>query len=246
MMSADGTQGGGSAHRREVRFPFILRIPPSVLARVFYAWVPLVAFLAWPPVVSGLLAILLLLGLVLLKAQRSTWERLIRQGRLGTGAVRYEDRPWPPARYLLLNLVVVLVIGVGLGYLLDGRADLSGLQWFLMTAGFFLLEQSFTLYWAPVRYFVTGQGVWVLYDADTLFIRFEDVAEARIERDYVVPFGWGYILAPIRYPAGLRLLPANRAGFKWRVREVVLTPTDLEEFVQAFPLEFSLVARRYT
>jgi hypothetical protein len=115
-----------------------------------------------------------------------------------------------------------------------------------MTAGFFLLEQSFTLYWAPLRYLVTGQGVWVLYGADTLFIRFEDVAEARVEPDYVTPFGWGYILAPIRYPAGLRLLPANRAGFKWRVEEVVLTPTDLEEFVRAFPSEFGLLTRRYT
>ncbi|MBN1954159.1 MAG: hypothetical protein JW900_03815 [Anaerolineae bacterium] len=79
-------------HKSEPATPLILRIPPIILTRAFYLWVFIVAFLNTYPLVSAVLAAFLLLNLVLLKAQRLTWKKWIRQDRWGTGAVRHTDQ----------------------------------------------------------------------------------------------------------------------------------------------------------
>jgi hypothetical protein len=215
----------------------VLRIPTIILLRAFYAWIFIVAFYEWPPVLSGILTALLLISLILLKAQHVTWEKLITQSHLGTGPVRYVDHPRPPLRYLILNLFVALLIGWGAALVLDGKAYLSGLQWFLIIAGPFFLNQSRMLFWIPTTYLITDQGMWILYHTSQLFIRFKEIAQAQVVQGHVAPVGQDFMFTPVRYPAALRLRPVNRSGFTRLVRELLLTPANLDAFLRQIPPE---------
>jgi hypothetical protein len=215
----------------------VLRIPTIILLRASYAWIFIVAFYAWPPVLSGILTALLLISLILLKAQHTTWEKLITQSHLGTGPVRYVDHPKPPLRYLILNLFVALLIGGSAAFVLDGRAYLSDLQWFLIIAGPIFLNQSVMLFWVPMTYLITDQGIWILYLTSRLFIRFKEVAQAQVVQSHVAPIGQDFMLTPVKYPAALRLRPVNRSGFTRLVRELLLTPTDLDALLRQIPPE---------
>jgi hypothetical protein len=105
------------------------------------------------------------------------------------------------------------------------------MQWFLMTAGFFLFEQAFILFWLPDRYLVTNLGIWVLQDSDRIFVRYKEVLQAQLLMDFRMPIGTNRMLFPIRHPAVLQILPKNPAGFTWYARRLTLAPSEIGVFL---------------
>jgi hypothetical protein len=118
----------------------ILGIPYVLLKKMTYLWLLIVVFYTWPPVLSTILFVLLVLSIVLIKVQREIWEASIRRTCKERNASLYVDRPRAPFSYQIRNLVLVLLAGIGLGYFLDGTvAWVTSAQWFLLAVGFFLL-----------------------------------------------------------------------------------------------------------
>jgi len=214
---------------------FILRISPSVLAKALYAWLPIVAFFTWPPVLSGLLAFYLILSLTLLRVQQNAWEKYIKADLFGTGPVAHKERFAPPLRAVVLNLVVVMIGGLILSALFAGKAGLSGAQWFLLTAGFVWIEQFLMLVWLPTRYLLTERGVWILSSASRLFVAWKDIAEVRLVRNCRLPMSYTYMFVPVKVPIGTYLFPVDQGGFSWRAKNLLLIIKDVEKLRQFIP-----------
>ncbi len=58
---------------------FILDIPYLFLKKIPYAWLAVVCFWSWPPVVSGILLAIVLVGLGMMAWQNRAWEARIRR-----------------------------------------------------------------------------------------------------------------------------------------------------------------------
>lgn len=217
------------------KLPWILHIPATVLAKALYAWVPIVALWNWPPVISGLLLIYLAVSMTLLRVQQSLWRKLIKTDALDGGDFIYEERLKLPVRPILLNLLVVIGVSVLVGYLLRDRLRLSGWQWTLLVLGVVCTEQFLLLVWAPDRFLVTEGGIWVLNSTLKLYAGYGNIAKVQVVRPCALPQRYTYTLFPIQVPAAVFLLPVEKEGFAWFVKELLLIPQDVERLLAQFP-----------
>ena len=217
---------------------FVLDIPYLFLKKIPYAWVGVVAFWGWPPLASGILLALVLLGLGLMVWQNLAWQARIRREFHSGPAQPFIDYPHATWTFRLRNLVLVLAASAVLGWLLKGRFGLSGLQWALLLAGVMLLYKDAFLFGASVTYMITDQGVGVRYVPGhvdyRLFFRFHEIRKAeRMKMPERFPRRWD-ILAPRKYPKeGVLLFAVQPEGFSKQIQsEVFLAPTDIERFLE--------------
>jgi hypothetical protein len=218
---------------------FLLEIPYLFLKKIPYAWVGVAAFWTWPPVASGVLMLLVLLGLVMMAGQERAWQNKIRREYHTGPSIPYLDRPHAPRAGQAINLVLVLAASAILGWLLQGRFGLSGPQWALLLAGVMLLYKDAYLFGASTTYMITDQGVgvrWVPGHVDyRLFFRFHEIRQAvRMQTPERIPRRWD-LLVPKRYPKeGVMLHAVQPEGFSKQIQsEVFLAPTDIEKFMEA-------------
>ncbi len=215
--------------------PFILKIPVVVLAKGTYAWLPMVALYNWPPILSGLLAGYICLNLGLLFIQQNTWRRLIQEGKLGTGAFLYTEKFKPPVRDMWVHTTASVLGGVFAWYLLQGTLGLTGLQWFLLIGGYFLLEQVIHLIVFPPQYLMTEDGVWILTTHTSGFVWFGEVKAVHIVRGVQLPRATSAVLTPITAATAVQLLPVKPRGFSEFSSFAVLFLNDVKRFSKFFP-----------
>jgi len=215
---------------------FVLAIPYLFLKKIPYAWIFVVALWGWPPVLSGIFLAIILLGLFLMKVQQRAWEsKISREYR-----VLYRDQPRAPLMYQIRNLALVFAGSGILGYLFDGRLGFSGLQWFLLLSGVMLLYKDALLLGASTVYLVTNKGIAVRYVPGHIDYRlhffYEEIRGiTRTDAVDKIPLSWS-VLAPTRkFEKGLLLKPRSLYGFSRLIDEVLITPTDTEEFRKYFP-----------
>lgn len=216
---------------------FILGVPYLFLKKIPYAWLGVIWFWSWPPVFSGILLTIVLVGLGMMAWQEWAWEDKIRREFHNAKTRPYIDHPHVARTILIRNLVLVCM-GSGLvGWLLNGRFGLSGLQWCLLVAGFMLLYRNAMLFDVAVAYIITDQGVGIRYVPGRvdhrLFFKFNEIWRAvRTKVPELMPRRWD-VLTPQRHPKeGVLLYATKREGFSKQIRsEVLLTPTDIEGFL---------------
>jgi hypothetical protein len=218
---------------------FILEIPYLFLKKIPYAWVGVAAFWTWPPVASGVLMLLVLLGLGMMAGQERAWQNRIRREFHTGPSLPYLDRPHAPRAGQVRNLVLVLAASAVLGWLLHGRFGLSGPQWALLLAGVMLLYKDAFLFGASTTYMITDQGIGVRYVPGhvdyRLFFKFHEIWRAeRLIVPERIPRRWD-VLVPKRYPKeGVLLYSTRREGFSKQIQaELLLAPTDIEKFMEA-------------
>ncbi len=218
---------------------FILDVPYLFLKKIPYAWVGVAAFWTWPPLASGVLMLLVLLGLGMMAGQERAWQNKIRREYHSSPSNPYIDRPHMARKYQLLNLVLVLAASALLGWLLHGRLGLSGPQWALLLAGVMLLYKDSYLFGASTTYMITDQGLGVRYVPGhvdyRLFFRFHEIRRAEfMQTPERIPRRWD-ILVPKRYPKeGVLLYAVQPEGFSKQIQsEVFLAPADIEKFMEA-------------
>jgi hypothetical protein len=225
-------------YRMKVFERFILEIPYLFLKKIPYAWLAAVFFWSWPPVLSAIILAIVLLGLGMMAWQNRAWENKICH-EFHSGETRpLIDHPHAARIFQIRNLGLVLT-GSGLaGWLLNGRFDLSGLQWGLLLAGCMLLYKDALLFGPAITYIITDQGIGIRYVPGhvdyRLFFKFHEIW--RVEGTKVpkrVPRGWD-MLTPQRHPQeGVLLYAARREGFSKQIRsEVLLNPTDMDGFLK--------------
>jgi hypothetical protein len=218
---------------------FILGIPTLLLKKIPYAWLGVVCFWSWPPVFSGILMAIVLLGLLMLVWQQWAWETRITRDFSGEKTQPYIDHPHAPRSLQVRNLVLVLAGSAALGWLLGERFILSGLQWALLFAGIMLLRDT-VLFGAAVTYIITDQGIGIRFVGRfgeyRLFIKFSEIRQAvRTKPPEQIPQRWD-ILTPQRNTKkeGVLLTAVRPKGFTNQIQaEVFLAPTDIDRFLEA-------------
>jgi hypothetical protein len=217
---------------------FILGVPYLFLKKIPYAGVLVVFFWSWQPVISGMLLAIALLGLLMMAWQNRAWENKIRREFHSGAAKPFIDHPHAPRAFQIRNLVLLFSGCVLLGWLLNGRNGINGLQWFFLFAGSSLLYKDTVLLGAAVTYIITDQGVGIRfapgYVDHRLFFKFNEIwRSVRTKVPERIPPRWD-VLTPQRHPQeGVLLYAARREGFSKQIRsEVLLRPTDMEKFMK--------------
>jgi hypothetical protein len=214
----------------------IMRFPVDTLRKVEYAWFGIVVFFVRPPIVSGILAICLLLSLIILKAQRHIWEANVRHRCQDKGVEPYIDRPRAPFVYQGTNLLLLLLVGFVLAYLFGGTIGLSGVQWFLIVVGFSILKLDWKLFGAPTVYIVTDQGIGLGHGDVKLFVHFDEIAQVVLVQDAVSRAErWNFFTPTRSVCDGALLVPENRTGFTRFIERIFLAPTNQEQFLKVIP-----------
>lgn len=215
---------------------FVLSIPYLFLKKIPYAWILVVALWTWPPIFSGIFMAIILLGLFFMHWQQRAWEDQIKR----EFRVQYRDQPRAPLAYQARNLFLVLAGSAVAGWLLDQRLGFSSAQWALLLAGVMILYKDALLLGASTVYFVTNKGIAVRYVPGhidyRLFFRYGEIRNiTRKNAIEKVPVTWSVLSPTRKVTRGLLLNPRNIDGFSPQIQEVLLTPTDLEEFKKHFP-----------
>jgi hypothetical protein len=223
---------------------FVLGIPYLFLMKVPYAWIFAVALWTWPPVVAGVLAAIIVLGLLLMALQKRFWAaKVLREYHSGGAA--YMVQPRLPVLTQLRNVLVVLAGSALVAWVLVYAINatwlrLSWLQWFLLAAGFAFLYRGYVVFGPSTLYLVTSQGVGVYitpghvdyrlffgYDEMDCIMHIEQAAQLPANHD---------VLGPERHKKEGVLLKAKRyEGFSSEFGHILLTPPRPEEFLSRVP-----------
>lgn len=218
---------------------FVLDIPYLFLKKIPYSWFFAVIFLTWAPTLSALLMLLILLGLGLMALQQRFWESKIQREFQKEGAP-YRVQPRMPVKTQALNAVLVLAASLFVGVMLDGRLNMTGWQWFLLTSGFMFLYRDALLFGASTVYLVTPRGIGARYVPGhvdyRLFFRYTEINYVtRVHANDKLPTNTS-VLSPVREKKeGILLVAKLMDGFSKELGQVLLTPDDPEAFLAQIP-----------
>jgi|WetSurMetagenome_2_1015567.scaffolds.fasta_scaffold163385_2 hypothetical protein len=216
---------------------FVLSIPYPFLKNISYAWLGAVLIWNWSPLFSGILMAIVLLGLLMMAWQKQAWEaRIIREFH-SAETKPILDHPHAARLFQVRNLMLMLVGCAGLGWLLNEQLGIPGVQWFLLSAGFMLLDRDGMLFGAAVLYIVTNQGIGIRYVPGhldyRLFFKFNEIKKAvRTKVPESLPMRWDVLTPRRNLKEGVLLFAASRTGFTKLIQgELLLSPTDIEGFL---------------
>lgn len=217
----------------------VLDTPYLFLKKIPYAWIPVVAFWSWPPIVPGLFLAVIALGLVMMLLQQRFWEaKVLRENAVEGTAPRFQPRM--PLWMRLRNLALVLAGSALLGWLLNGRLNLTGVQWFLLASGFMFLYKDALLFGASTVYLVTPRGIAVRFVPGhvdyRLFFPYNEINFISCVKDGEKLPERLNVLSPVRSRRDGVLLMAKRMdGFSSQLGHALLTPDHPEEFLKQVP-----------
>jgi len=219
---------------------FILEIPFLFLMKVPYLWLPAVAFYTWPPVVSGILCGLILLGLLAMNWQNAAWIEKARRELARNQPAVYVEYVRPPLLFVVRNIGLVLVLSLAIAWFLDGRFGFTGLQWFVFVAGFIAMYKKTLFFGRRVTYILTDRGLGIRYVPQhidyRLLIHFNEIRSIqRVSVPTNPPQRWAVFTPTDQAKEGLLLLPKRLDGFSEQIGEILLASNDLDNLLQKFP-----------
>jgi hypothetical protein len=145
-----------------------------------------------------------------------------------------------PVKTQALNAALVLAVSAFVGYMLGGRLNMTGWQWFLLTSGFMFLYRDALLFGATAVYLVTPRGIGARYVPGhvdyRLFFRYTEINYvSRIRAGDKLPTNTS-VLSPVRgRKEGILLTAKLMDGFSKELGQVLLTPNDPEAFLAQIP-----------
>jgi hypothetical protein len=214
----------------------ILSLPVGTLRKVSYAWFGVVALFPWSPPIAALLGALLLLSLVLVNLQNRIWERRELQEATGQKETPYVDHPRLPWLIRLRNLALAALASGVVAYLLGGQLGLTGLQWFLIFSGFFVLQMDLRLFGAAVVYILSSQGLAIRHADTRVFLHYNEIRSIAHLTDIKKPSPrWSQLTPGQSVKEGLLLAPQNRQGFTRLLDQILIAPTDIPDFLKRLP-----------
>jgi hypothetical protein len=212
----------------------LLGIPRLFLKKIAYAWLGVIFFWHWPPISSSIFMGVMLLGFLLMAWQNAAWVTRIRRDFHSGDARPYIDRPHAPWTFRIRNILLLCAGSAALGWLLDGQFELSGVQWFLLLAGFMLLYKDTLLLGAQVTYILTDQGIGIHFRGSYRpFFKFSEISRAiQTKPPRQIPIRWA-AMTPQRHPKeGVLLFAARAEGFSKEIPgELLLAPSNMGRFL---------------
>ena len=217
---------------------FILGIPLLFIKQFPYAWIALVALWTWPPNLSIVFLIIILVGLLMANWQSAAWISNLRREYAPMDGKFYVDQPAIPWRKTLYKIAILLSASAILAFLLQGNFNLSFWQIFLVIVGFTLLYRNSQFFGAPTTYIITASGIGIHFIPGhidyRLFLNFKEIS--RIEKSqYQMDQGWDFFARARDHQEGLLLIPKNPKGFTKRLEKLFIVPRDTEKFLAQLP-----------
>jgi hypothetical protein len=220
---------------------FILGIPRLYIKQFPYAWIVFIALWTWPPNLSLIFLLIILVGLLMVRWQHSAWISTMRNKYAPNDGKFYIDHPPVPIQRTVRNILILLVAAGAVSFFLNSQVGLVPWQVFVIIVGFSLLYRNSLFFGAPTTYIITASGI-AIYFAPTnldyrLFLKFDEIS--RIERcGYQKDKGWD-CFARIRANDGLLLIPKNPDGLTKRIERLFIAPSDIEKFQKQLPYGYN-------
>lgn len=216
----------------------VLNIPRLFIKQYPYAWFPLIALWTWPPGISIIFLVIILLGLVMLQWQRSAWLSYMRREHAGADGKFYVDVPAVPWERAVRNISILLVGSGLLAFILKGQFGLSFWQIFLLGVMFTLTYRDAQFFGALTIYIITATGIAVYFAPGhldyRLFFTFKEIS--RIERTSFKPdHNWDFFARTRDGEDGLLLIPKDINGFSKRMEKLFIVPQDIDAFLAQLP-----------
>jgi hypothetical protein len=216
---------------------FILGIPRLYIKQFPYAWIVFVDLWTWPPSLSWIFLLIVLVGLLMVKWQHSAWVSTMREEYAPNGGKFHLDHPSVPIKRAVRNISILLVIAGTVAFILNKQIGLTSWQFFLIIVGFSLLYRNSLFFGAPTTYIITTSGVGIYFAPGNLdyrlFLKFNEIS--RIERcGFQKDKGWD-CFARIQAKDGLLLIPKNPNGLTKRIEKLFIAPKDIDKFLEQFP-----------
>jgi len=217
---------------------FILGIPRLFIKQFPYAWIVFIALWSWPPNISFIFLLIILLGLFMLWWQSTAWlSNLQRVYAPGDGKF-YVDQPSIPLKKAVQNLSILVVVSGVLAYVLRGQFGLNLWQLFFMFVFFSIFYRDALFFGAPVKYVITASGIGIHFAPGHLdyriFLTFKEIS--RIERtQFQKDNGWDFFARSKDTQDGLLLIPKDPNGFSKRMERLFIVPKNIEAFMEQLP-----------
>jgi hypothetical protein len=217
---------------------FILSIPLLFIKQFPYAWIAVIALWAWPPIVSGIFLLIIVLGLLMLRWQSRAWISNLRREHAFKDGKFYIDEPDIPLTESARKLIFLLAGSALIAWLLNGQFGLNFRQIFLMILGFTLLYRDTQFFGAPTTYVITASGIGIHYIPGhidyRLFLPFKEIS--RIEKSkYQKNKNWDLFARTRDVKDGLLMIPKNPNGFTKRVEKLFIVPENMQKFLEQLP-----------
>jgi hypothetical protein len=216
---------------------FILGIPRLYIKQYPYAWIVFIALWTWPPSLSWIFLLIILVGLLMVIWQHSAWVSTMRDEYAPHGGRFYVDRPPVPLQRAVRNILILLAAAGIVAFYLNRQIGLTGWQFFLIIVGFSLLYRNPLFFGAPTTYVITASGIGIYFAPSNLdyrlFLKFDEIS--RIERcEYQKDKGWD-CFARTQAKDGLLFIPKNPDGLTKRIEKLFIAPTDIDKFREQLP-----------
>lgn len=200
----------------------------------------MVVLWSWPPLLSSIFLAVMFVGIAFLHWRAAAWVSDMRRQYAPNGQTFLVQRapiPWSEA----LRKIALLLAAAGItSWLASELVGLSFLQFFLMIVGFALTYMDGRFFGPQTIYVVTDTCVAIYYVPGHLdyriIIRFKEIGRVqKLERIEKVEETWT-VCSRLRKPSsGVLLAPRNPYGFSKQLQEILVTPTNVDEFLKHIP-----------
>jgi len=217
---------------------FILGIPRLFIKQFPYAWIIFIALWSWPPNISVIFLLIILIGLSMLQWQSAAWLSNLRREYAPEDGKFYIDQPPIPLKRAVQSLSILIVIAIVVAMLFKDQFGLNASQFFFIVVGFSIFYRDALFFGAPVKYVITASGIGIHYALGhldyRLFLTFKEIS--RIERtQYQKDMNWDIFARTRDSQDGLLLIPKDINGFSKRMERLFIVPNDIEFFLDQLP-----------
>ena len=219
---------------------FILSFPVLFLKQYPYAWIAVVVLWAWPPILSGIFLAVMVIGIASLHWRSAAWiADMRRQYAPGGEAVLVQRVPVPWSDAMRRIFLLLAIAGVTSG-LASKLVSLSFWQFFVMIVGFALTYMDTRFFGAQSIYLVTPTCIAIYFVPGHLdyriIIRFKEIGQVQqLDTIEKIQESWSVCSRLRKAKSGVLLVPRNPYGFSKQLQEILLTPTDVHEFLKLIP-----------
>ena len=217
---------------------FILGIPRLFIKQYPYAWFPLVVLWAWPPNISIIFLVIIVLGISMLNWQSAAWISHMRREYAGADGKFHVDVPAVPWGGAAQKTAILLASSGLFAFIFKGQFGLAFWQIFLIIVGFTMTYYDIRFFGYPTIYIITATGI-AFYFAPghldyRLFFTFKEIA--RIERtSFKKDHNWDFFSRTRDGADGLLLIPKDINGFSKRMERLFIVPQDIDKFLEQLP-----------
>ena len=220
---------------------FILYMPVLFIKQYPYAWIAAVVLWTWPPNLSGIFFLIVVIGIFSLRWRAAAWISELRRQHAPRNETFHIDRLPVPLERAVRNFALLLAGGGMAAWLIDGQFGLTYWQSFFLFVGFAFFYTDTRFFGAATIYVVTAGGIAIYFVPGhidyRIFIRFNEMGQV-LRMDHIEERSktWSVLSRVRAARSGVLLVPRYSKGFTRVLNgEVLLTPTNVDEFLKHVP-----------